>query len=320
MPDKNIKMPDKNIKDYKFQQMSGKKFCALFPELSERLVKLTNKKECHYGFRFKTGLNKDNIKFNPTGKCEPGGIYFTDVNNIPRWLGYGDNGMKYCRFVTLKRNSKVYVEDNAFKADKFILSDRFKIKNLHFWSEKNYCLNAININVLSIKYIRSDICRNKIHTSKKAQLAAVKQNGLFIGYLLGHGIDVPKEVQLAAVENNSNSIEYLLKYRINIPEEVQLKAVKSHIAFEYLLDYKINVSKEVRLKAFRNHKFAVAEILTMRRIDISKDAEILEFIKMHMRSFSIIDDEVRPYYRMREPFDAYMNRMRSLPQDFIEYC
>ena len=73
---------DKRVQDYMHNEMSGEKFCTFFPNLSKRLVKLTNETECHNGFQFKTGLNEDTIPFDPTGECKKGGIYFTDIDNI----------------------------------------------------------------------------------------------------------------------------------------------------------------------------------------------------------------------------------------------
>jgi hypothetical protein len=113
---------------YILEEMTGEMFCTLFPDLSKKLVKLTNETECHNGFQFKTGLNEDTIPFNPTGECEPGGIYFTDIGNMPEWLEYGNKQMKYCRTVTLPPDCRVYVEENKFKADKIILGERVEIK------------------------------------------------------------------------------------------------------------------------------------------------------------------------------------------------
>ena len=119
---------DKRVQDYKHNEMTGKEFCTYFPNLSKKLVKLTNIRECHHGFQFETGLNVDTIPFNPTGECEPGGIYFTDIGNMPEWLEYGNKQMKYCRTVTLPPDCRVYVEENKFKADKIILGERVEIK------------------------------------------------------------------------------------------------------------------------------------------------------------------------------------------------
>ena len=111
------KPEDKNISDYLLQEMTGKEFKRRFPNLSKNLVKLTNKSECHNGFQFKTGLNKDTVLFNPTSECREGGIYFTDIENLAEWIEYGKKVMKYYRNVVLPDHCRVYVEEKKFKAD-----------------------------------------------------------------------------------------------------------------------------------------------------------------------------------------------------------
>jgi hypothetical protein len=69
------------------QVLSGKEFNRINGD--RLLVKLTNQNENHNGFQFKTGLNVDNIPFNPSGECEPGGIYFCEESLMNAWLHYG---------------------------------------------------------------------------------------------------------------------------------------------------------------------------------------------------------------------------------------
>ena len=137
-----------------FKEMSGEEFYTRFPNLSKRLVKLTSNTECHNEFQFKTGLNVDSIPFYPKDECQPGGMYFTDIDNISRWLDYSDDEMKYCRTVKLPKDCRVYIEENKFKADRFILGKRVKIKDLPYWSDDDYCLNAVRNNTKSLKYVR----------------------------------------------------------------------------------------------------------------------------------------------------------------------
>jgi len=41
-----------------------------------KYYKLLNKTENHYDFQYHDGLNVDTNKFNPTGTCTKGGLYF----------------------------------------------------------------------------------------------------------------------------------------------------------------------------------------------------------------------------------------------------
>lgn len=54
-----------------------------------RYLKVTNAEECHHGFQYHDGFNKDIIPFEPKGSCVPGGLYFTDHRNIHRYYIYG---------------------------------------------------------------------------------------------------------------------------------------------------------------------------------------------------------------------------------------
>jgi hypothetical protein len=238
---------DKRVQYYMHNEISGEMFCTIFPNLSKRLVKLTNLWECHNGFRFKTGLNEDTIPFDPTDECKKGGIYFTDIGNIARWLEYSNEIMKYCRTVTLPSDCRVYIEDGKFKADKMILGERVDISDLPYWSDNNYCLNAVRKDIKSLIYIR-DI-------NHDIQIEAVRNNRDAIRYLFVKKINISKEIKIEVVKRHPLAILCLLDYQIDIPKEVQLEAVKHNWdVIGFLLQHKINVSDEVRLAAGFNAK------------------------------------------------------------------
>ena len=53
--------------------------------------KITNAPENHHVFQYVDGLNvlKDKFNNNPNDSCCAGGLYFTDAENIFKFLGYG---------------------------------------------------------------------------------------------------------------------------------------------------------------------------------------------------------------------------------------
>ena len=51
-----------------------------------KYYKLTNEEEIHHGFQYKDGLNEDHLPFDETGSCCPGGLYFSDTENILQFL------------------------------------------------------------------------------------------------------------------------------------------------------------------------------------------------------------------------------------------
>ena len=87
-----------------------------------KYYKILNEKENHKGFQYKTGLNVDTIPFNPTGDCQPGGLYFAR-ENILGFLKYG----VWLREVTLPEDAQVYENGGKWKADKIILGERGRI-------------------------------------------------------------------------------------------------------------------------------------------------------------------------------------------------
>jgi len=94
--------------------------------------KITNEKENHHGFQYYDGLNVLKEKFNddPKASCVAGGFYFTDVENIFEFLGYGI----YLREVTLPTDDPdfkmVQDENNKWRANKIILGKRYNLNDV----------------------------------------------------------------------------------------------------------------------------------------------------------------------------------------------
>jgi len=87
--------------------------------------KILNKNEHHHNIYYKFGLNIDPIKFNPSGDCKPGGIYFSR-EDILAFLEYGP----WIRKVTIPEDAQIYKnpgKPKKWKADKVILGKKEKI-------------------------------------------------------------------------------------------------------------------------------------------------------------------------------------------------
>ena len=59
-----------------------------------KYIKLTNAKCEHNGFKFKEGLNVDTIPITKD-ECTPGGLYFTTLEHIEKWLSYNNCHMYF---------------------------------------------------------------------------------------------------------------------------------------------------------------------------------------------------------------------------------
>jgi hypothetical protein len=87
--------------------------------------KVTNQDECHHGFQYVTGLNVLDKPFEPTGSCVAGGLYFTDLDNLDNFYGYG----VWIREITIPEDA-VMVKDPSggkWRADSIILGDKYPL-------------------------------------------------------------------------------------------------------------------------------------------------------------------------------------------------
>ena len=183
-----------------FQVLSGKEFNEKYP--NTEFYKLTNKEEIHNSFQFKTGLNTDTVPFNPTSQCEPGGIYFTELQYVFNWVNYGVKKMAKIRKVEIPADAQVYVEKMKFKADKIILND-FELLDSFLENKmtEEICMAAVSQNGWALEYVPNEL------KTEEFCLAAVTQDGWSLYY-------VPKELKteeicMAAVSQKFSALEYV---------------------------------------------------------------------------------------------------------------
>ena len=96
--------------------------------INKTYYKVLNKNEQHYGLKYKIGMNIDILPFddNPRHCCCKGRIYFTTLENLPLFFGYGC----WIRPVTITKDAKVIIDPTGDKigADKVILGKRISVK------------------------------------------------------------------------------------------------------------------------------------------------------------------------------------------------
>ena len=115
---------------------------------NEIYYKITNAKENHHGFQYKDGLNvlKEEFNDNPNNHYGAGGLYFTDVKNIFRFLNYGI----YLREVILPINDsnfRMVVDENKYRANMIILGKKYgldKIETIKMLIEKGADIHVDN--------------------------------------------------------------------------------------------------------------------------------------------------------------------------------
>ena len=95
--------------------------------------KITNAAENHNGFQYSDGLNvlKEKFNDNPDDSCCKGGFYFTNAENIFKFLNYGI----YLREVTLPTDNPDFrmikdKEDDKWRANMIILGKRYDLSSV----------------------------------------------------------------------------------------------------------------------------------------------------------------------------------------------
>ena len=119
--------------------------------------KITNKSENHYEFQYKDGLNVliEPFNDNPGDSCCEGGLYFTDIKNILKFVSFGC----YVREVFLPLDDPDFkmVKDpsnDKWRANKIILGQKYNL-----WDVKTLeLLRQKGTNDEHFKYLLNDAC------------------------------------------------------------------------------------------------------------------------------------------------------------------
>jgi len=208
----------------------------------DTFFKLINKNRKHNNHQYVDGLNEDNIPFNPSGECVPGGLYFTIEEYLPDFINFG----YYVVRVFVLDDSQVYIEPEGkkFKANKIIVD----LKNKKDKSELLYkiiknCLEKITFvsddNII-FKYILLDSKdKPKLLDQIIEKLRNFKVNNRLDEFILEYLLlvlkeKIPDDVYLSIIINNPN---YELKFipDENITYEMCLYAVlKNNDILEYI--------------------------------------------------------------------------------------
>ena len=213
--------------DDKMTTLTGREFNEKYQD--KKFVKLTNESEKHNGYQFRTGLNVDTLAFNPSGECEPGGIYFCELDKLWMWMDYSDYLMYYARLVSIPDDARVYEEEDKWKADRMILGERRKIEEVEIWSDEKFCLEAVKQYWELLKYVRNQ--------TEVVCLEAVRQNACALQYVSNQ----TEKLCLSAVRQNGSVLEYVR----NQTEAICMAAVKQDgSALEYVRDQTEEICRE----------------------------------------------------------------------------
>jgi hypothetical protein len=99
--------PEKKVREIVVEMMPAEDF-------NKEFFKVTNDTEYHRGFQWHDGWNRDTKEFNPYIDCGPGGLYFTDIVNLERFI---EGGTRWVRVVhpDLEKNEFARIKDTPIK-------------------------------------------------------------------------------------------------------------------------------------------------------------------------------------------------------------
>lgn len=156
-------------------------------------VKILRLDMIHNGFQYKKGLNIDTVKFNPSGHCLPGGLYFCEAADLHLYIGFGE----LIGDVKIPKDAKVHRESRKLKADKIIITNIRLLTSHQCWNDMIFCRNALKEYGLALTYVirkTTDLC-----------MIAVTNNGHALQYVPIQTYDIC----LSAVMNNGRALEYV---------------------------------------------------------------------------------------------------------------
>ncbi len=208
----------------------------------------------HNDLKFQFGLNYDIVPFNPKGKCEAGGIYYTTLEFIGKFLRYGG----VIAEVIIPDDAQVYADPDGdkWKADKIYIKKLQFIKDWSKWKDTEFCASMLKQNWYAFKFIKKQTYEMCMEAVKKNGLAleyvkeqtyemcmeAVKQNG----YALQFVKEQTPEICLEAIKEESKALGYVKEQT----EEICIEAIKEYAK---ILKYVKEQTKEMCMLAVKQN-------------------------------------------------------------------
>jgi hypothetical protein len=149
----------------------------------------------HHGFTYHEGLNVDPLPFEPSGECKPGGLYYTDLEHIPRWYRIE---WPLIADVTLPDGARVYAEPDGtkWKADRLVLS------NIRPLSEMLATLNEWTLYQMLNQ--NGEMLRHVLKQTRAVCLAAVESHPQALQFV--H--DQTDDLCMTAIHQDWSAIQY----------------------------------------------------------------------------------------------------------------
>jgi ankyrin repeat protein len=163
--------------------------------------KILKKSKEHNGHNYSIGCNKDAKKFDPSGYCKEGGLYFASKNVLHFTFLYD-----ICEVGTIHRvytypDSQVYHESKKSKTDKFWLGEGFDLSSTSTW--EMMAANGVDVLIPSCEWaaemgnlpvveflVKKSADENRKYKDRSLMVAAVNGHLSVVKFLVENGADV----------------------------------------------------------------------------------------------------------------------------------
>jgi hypothetical protein len=170
------------------------------------------------------------------GSCTPGGLYFTDIDNLHKFFEYGT----LVAFITIPDNAQIYKDpyENKWKADLFIIKKIEPLWSFCHWNARAFCLRSVKQKGIMLQYVKDQ--------SLEICLEAVKQNYDALQYVKDQSL----EICLEAVKQNYDALQYVKDQSL----EICLEAIKQN---SYALQYVKDQTPELCIESVKQNGCAL---------------------------------------------------------------
>lgn len=213
--------------------------------------KITNENEKHRGLQYQDGIVEDILPFNNSQEsCCPGGIYFSDKDNILNFIDYG----QWIRQVEIPEDAK-WMRDPE--------GDKFRASKLFFHPRKEL------LNIDTLKWLIENGVN--IQGDDNAILRRVVGNGNLeiLKFLFENGVDIRKRNALifAARRDFLNIVKFITENTEVVQEHKDI-ALSEAASFGYLEIVKYLLENGAEINAHMNNAFKMAVLYG--RLDVVK--------------------------------------------------
>jgi hypothetical protein len=187
--------------------------------------KILKKSKKHYDHTYKEGLNKDAKKFDPSGNCNEGGLYFASTNFLHFTYLYDSCDIGTVHRVYTYPDSQVYHEKGKSKTDKFWLGEGFDLSSTSTW--EMMADNGVDVLIPSCEWaaktgnlsvveflVKKSANGNREYKDRSLMVAAKTSHLPVVKFLVENGADVNIASGFALREVSKNGHLSMVKFLV----------------------------------------------------------------------------------------------------------